>query len=437
LRFPETRQLAAEKLRRSQVCEIVPQDLRLHDAGLFFRNFEYNMAAGKGQIRESMLTSYNGKDLTGIVGAVYDCIADEMLWEPTLDRIRLVCDGYLATLGVLDTESYATRFSVASGDKDVFAPIASIHASNYSFLPAVPKMDLDQPYMMSTIYSVQGPDARDQWLESKLHREWALPNKIDDCIWVPMVKTPWRIGHLVVITHTDRGPITELDLQVMGQLAPHVRRAVTIGDLFEAERGKGEFFRDVIDALHTPVLFVSADMHILYANPSAELMLDEKIVMSSRTGRLEFGFRFAGNAIEHAVTTSRRDEFVLGPSGINVPLLRTEAPAVAHVMPLVRRGSPHRMAQKAVAAIFIATAGQAPVPAMDAIAALFGLTPTEKNIAAQLAKGRKTSEIANANGVSENTVRTHVASLFDKTGTNDQRDLIILMKDLAPPVREV
>jgi DNA-binding CsgD family transcriptional regulator/PAS domain-containing protein len=383
-----------------------------------------------------MLTSYNGRDLTEIVGAVYDCIADERLWESTLDQIRNVCDGYLATLGVLDVESSATRFSVASGDRQALAPIANIHASNYSFLPALPKMELDQPYMMSTIYAVQGPEARDQWLESKVHTDWAVPNKIDDCIWVPMVKTPWRIGHLVVITHTSRGPVTDLDLAMMGQLAPHVRRAVAIGDLFEAERGKGEIFRDVIDALHTPVLIVSADMQILFANVSAEAMLRERAIIASRLGRLEFMFHHARNSIEHAVATSKKDEFILGPSGINIPLLRAEVPAIAHVMPLVRRESPHRMSHKAVAAIFIASSGNAPIPAMDAIGALFGLTPAEKSIAAHVAAGRKPSEIAAMNGTTENTVRTQIGNLFDKTSTNDQRDLILLIKDLTPPVRQ-
>lgn len=382
-----------------------------------------------------MLTSYNGKDLTEIVGAVYDCIADEMLWDQTLDQIRLVCDGYLATLGVLDVETSATRFSVASGDRKALEPIANIHASKYSFLPALPKMELDQPYMMSTIYALQGPEARGAWLESRVHKEWALPNKIDDCIWVPMVKTPWRIGHLVVITHTDRGPVTSSDLAMMGQLAPHVRRAVAIGDLFEAERGKGEIFRDVIDALHTPVLIVSAEMQILFANVSAEAMLKDDEVIASRMGRLDFRFRHAGNAIEHAVATSKRDEFILGPSGINVPLLRAAIPAVAHVMPLTRRDHPHRVSHKAVAAIFISTAGNAPVPAMDAISALFGLTPAEKNVAAQIAAGRKTSEIAEMSGTSENTVRTQIRALFDKTSTNDQRDLNSLIKELTPPVR--
>jgi DNA-binding CsgD family transcriptional regulator/PAS domain-containing protein len=382
-----------------------------------------------------VLTTYNGKDLTQLVGAVYDCIADEMLWEDTLDGIRDVCDGYLATLGVLDTETYATRFSVASGDKAAFAPIANIHASNYSFLPAVPKMELDQPYMMSTIYAVQGQDARDQWLESKLHKEWALPFKIDDCIWVPMVKTALRIGHLVVMTHTSRGPITADDLSMMAQLAPHIRRAVTIGDLFEAERGKGEIFHEIVDALQTPVFIVTSDMQILFANVSGERMLAENQLVRSLRGRLDFSFQLASNAIEYAVMTARKDEFILGQNGINVPLLQLSAPAVAHVMPLTRRDSHHRVLHSAAAAIFVGIAGQSATPAMDSIAALFGLTPAEKSVAAHIAAGLKPKEMAIANGTSENTIRTQLSHLYDKTQTSDQGEVLALIRDLTPPVR--
>jgi len=46
-------------------------------------------------------------------------------------------------------------------------------------------------------------------------------------------------------------------------------------------------------------------------------------------------------------------------------------------MPLVQREISARMSQHAAAAIFIAAAGTTPTPALDAIAALFGLTAAE------------------------------------------------------------
>jgi DNA-binding CsgD family transcriptional regulator len=81
-------------------------------------------------------------------------------------------------------------------------------------------------------------------------------------------------------------------------------------------------------------------------------------------------------------------------------------------------------------------AGNAPIAAMDAIGALFGLTAAEKNVAAQLAMGRAATDISAANGVSENTVKTQIRTVFEKTGASDQKNLAILIKDLSPPVRD-
>ena len=220
----------------------------------------------------------------------------------------------------------------------------------------------------------------------------------------------------------------------MGWHAPIVRRKVAKIDLFEAERGSGEIFRTIIDRMHVPVVIVSADMQILFANISAEKMFKDDEVICSRMGRLDFKFRLAGNEIKLAVATSKKDECMLGPSGINLPLLRAQIPTVAHVMPLARCDHPRRNPQEAAAAIFIATAGNSPVPAIDAIGALFGLTPAEKNVAAHIVAGRRAAEISKLNDASENTVRSHIRALFDKTRTRDQRDLITLIKELTPPV---
>ncbi|MFZ1772585.1 MAG: helix-turn-helix transcriptional regulator, partial [Rhizobiaceae bacterium] len=94
------------------------------------------------------------------------------------------------------------------------------------------------------------------------------------------------------------------------------------------------------------------------------------------------------------------------------------------------------VSQRAAAAIFIAEAGSAPLPAMDAIGALFGLTPAEKRVAAQVAEGRTRQEIAETSGVSDGTVKSQLASIFGKSGASDQRSLELMIRDLTPPVRK-
>ncbi|MGC9457582.1 MAG: response regulator [Halothiobacillaceae bacterium] len=71
------------------------------------------------------------------------------------------------------------------------------------------------------------------------------------------------------------------------------------------------------------------------------------------------------------------------------------------------------------------------------LARLFGLTPTEARIAAALAQGLRSEEIAREMGVSTTTVAFHLRNLFQKTDTNRQADLIAVLLSaalsLAPP----
>lgn len=61
---------------------------------------------------------------------------------------------------------------------------------------------------------------------------------------------------------------------------------------------------------------------------------------------------------------------------------------------------------------------------------LFGLTPTEAQIANAFADGKRTEEIAEQFSISTTTVNFHKRNLFEKTGTNRQADLIALLLSL-------
>ena len=376
-----------------------------------------------------------GRALPQIVEAIYDSIADVGRWPSTLESICKLALGRLAMLAVVDTSSNSARFSMSCGDPALLEPLQRDYAREVPFFKAVPKMDIDMPFTVDSVYALQGPDARQNWLESRIVREWVEPNRLDDFFWVALIKQPTRTGTMMVVTDKDRPQISARDLDLISTLAPHVRRAVTIGDLFEAERLRADIFASIIESLDHPVLIVADDMQIIFANPAAETLLTENTSVSLIRGQLSFAYANANTAIGRAVQLGTRDEFALGPSGINIPLVRAAVPAVAHVMPLARREISARVSQRAAAAIFIAAAGSTPMPALDAIAALFGLTAAEKRVAGHVAAGLTRREIAATSGVSDGTVKSQLATIFDKTGASDQRGLELLMRELSPPLR--
>jgi DNA-binding CsgD family transcriptional regulator len=62
---------------------------------------------------------------------------------------------------------------------------------------------------------------------------------------------------------------------------------------------------------------------------------------------------------------------------------------------------------------------------------VFGLTDAEIRVAQALFEGASLQEIAARFGVSHNTVRVQLASIFDKTHTNRQVDLIAMLARLS------
>ncbi|WSG99894.1 LuxR C-terminal-related transcriptional regulator [Rhizobium ruizarguesonis] len=52
-----------------------------------------------------------------------------------------------------------------------------------------------------------------------------------------------------------------------------------------------------------------------------------------------------------------------------------------------------------------------------------------------VSEGMTRSEIANAQGIADGTVKSQLAAIYDKTGAEDQRSLQQLVRELSPPVR--
>lgn len=68
--------------------------------------------------------------------------------------------------------------------------------------------------------------------------------------------------------------------------------------------------------------------------------------------------------------------------------------------------------------------------APNMLESLFGLTPTEANVATAFARGMRTADIASEFEISPTTVAFHKRNLFEKTQTRRQADLVALLLSL-------
>ena len=140
-------------------------------------------------------------------------------------------------------------------------------------------------------------------------------------------------------------------------------------------------------------------------------------------------------ALSESFSSARDGDGALGVKGIAVPLIdRGGKPYTAHVLTLTsgERRCAGR-ASTAVAALFVRKAALVIPSPPEVIAKSYRLTPTELRVLLSIVDVGGIPEVARALGISENTVRTHVDHLFEKTGATRQAELVKLVAGFSSP----
>lgn len=88
-----------------------------------------------------------------------------------------------------------------------------------------------------------------------------------------------------------------------------------------------------------------------------------------------------------------------------------------------------------LALVILQDMGRQQLPRSAILRKMFGLTPAEARLAEALLDNDTIESYAQKADVSRNTVRTHMASLFSKTGTRRQAELLRILMMAEPPIR--
>ena len=126
-----------------------------------------------------------------------------------------------------------------------------------------------------------------------------------------------------------------------------------------------------------------------------------------------------------AVRSERRVSTMLTGRSIAVPGDNDSAPLVAHLLPL--RGAGRDIFSGASSLLFVTPVAQSKAPDVRLLEMLFDLAPAEARVAGLLVEGKSVEAIAKAQGITDNTVRMHLKSVFSKTGVNRQAQLVSLL----------
>lgn len=368
--------------------------------------------------------------LSLLVGQIYDAALDSSLWEVTLSQIRAFIGGCAASIYAKDA---ASKDGGVLYDDGIDPYYKSLYFDRYiKFDPSTIAMfcaKVGEPIATVDLMPY------DEFLATRFYKEWVRPQRLVDCLNVILEKSATSIALFGVFRHERDGVADDAMRARMRLVVPHVRRAVLIGKVVDFKKAEAATFADTLDGLAAGMFLLDAAGRILHTNASGLALLDRGSPLRQVAGKIGTTDAAAEQALRDALTAAAQGDAAIGASGIAIPLPPHDGvPYIAHILPLTSgaRRQAH-IAYSAVAAAFVQKAAIDTPSQLEIIAKFYKLTPSELRVLHAVVETNGIPSVAEALGISEDTVKTHLRHVFDKTGVRRQIDLAKLVASHASP----
>ncbi len=373
------------------------------------------------------------EELSHVIGDVYDASLDPELWPTAIASICSYIGAASAGLHSQDSISRATDALFWWGREENAPQFFRSYVDTYCrinpIFPGVIFFEIEQPVAVPDVISC------DEFVQTRFFREWLAPQSLTDGLFSNLEKGVTSCALFTAMRHAREGPVDERMRHRFELVTPHIRRAMLIGKVIDLHRVEAAALADTLDELASGMFIVDSTARIIHANVAAHRMIAEADVLRARNGRLSTIEPKDGQVLLDAFAAAQAGDRAIGKGGIAVPLTaRSGDRYMAHVLPLTS-GARRKagVVYSATAALFIRKAElELPSPP-EAITAQFNLTPAEVRVLFAIVQVGGVPEVAPVLGISEQTVKSHLHRIYEKTETRRQADLVKLVASYSKP----
>jgi DNA-binding CsgD family transcriptional regulator len=185
------------------------------------------------------------------------------------------------------------------------------------------------------------------------------------------------------------------------------------------------------DQLEAGFVAALASGEILFSNVSARDMMDRGWPIRTQDGFLQGEGRKTTEALLQALGRVSKFGSARWRRGcLDVRLASEQGAAIASLKPL-----PLKADGGCFVAVFVTQIQSLDGRATSGVADCYGLTPMETRILQHFLGGGALAEAAAVFNVTQNTVKSHLQSIFAKTRSKRQPGLVMRVNELRPPLR--
>jgi DNA-binding CsgD family transcriptional regulator len=367
--------------------------------------------------------------LSQLIGNIYDAALDSSLWVGVLEQATQFIGGTAAGIYWKDITVQGELHYVYNVEP------SSVDAYFNKYIRFDPSLTAQFFFKVEEIYNTTNVLPYHEFVETTFYKEWVKPNGWADHLATTLEKSATSFAQFGVFRNERQGLADDEMRQRMRLLVPHVRRAVVIGNVIDFQKEKTGSLSDALNRLGAGVFLLDDRCHIAFSNMAAQALLDDATILRTVNDTLIAVDPHAAQVLRNVIAAASGGDGAVGADGVAIPLTGILGQNwVADILPLTSGARRQAGGQySAVAAVFVRKVSMATPYPTEMVARQFRLTPSEVRVLDAVLKVSGVPKTAEALGISEATVKTHLQNIFGKTGVRRQADLIKLVAAHARP----
>jgi DNA-binding CsgD family transcriptional regulator/PAS domain-containing protein len=246
------------------------------------------------------------------------------------------------------------------------------------------------------------------------------------------IATLYRAGSFLSALEVYRprhlGEFGPSELKILRHLVPHLGHALRVTRYISASEIRQHQTEEALNRLNIGLLLLAGDGRVIFGNRAAEDLLRQGDGIRSRDGRLAATHHLDHARLAGAVARAAGQAPPCMVQALPITRGAGRRPLQIWTVPLPRTQTtmPVQILQSDVMAVVIDPESST-APPIEALKALYGMTEAEARLTCGLLTGTRLEDYAEHAGISMNTARTHLKSIFAKTETTRQAELVRLL----------